>query len=795
MYRFLWLIGLLIVSGVIQAQDTPETDDFYIVYYEDERPNHLNNVIWFRNVCLEAFMLLNPDVVLNDIQYGDQLRLPHIYPPCTYQEERGDGYYNQLRLKYYEAGEWLETPYYTDVMFTSLQSLEEIEQQYNICLDDLLPENILLQHFEDLPQYTNGSIPVFLPSDAPPCYPEQPKTAVKISDISPLYFVENHQICIEELRSQHYYLGYFYNNTFHRSDQEVDFILPDDALPCYNEQGQRLIYYDEMGNILETPFYSDLPIYLVSRQETLSQVAEKTGVCLMDLLRINYFPHTPIDAVFEVFIPPARPCPDDVKAVQVNARFRDLGSIATDLNICPEVLLALNPQFQPTSTFWTLGNRLFGDTGIAQEIWVIVPSDETPCYRMYSATKDQPIYEIELETNVCYEDYIFPRYYINYLRMISQDVVISMRLDAQPCYNEQGFRREYVKQQSEQRRLMPEELPYIEDMQIHHSTHGETVYSISQQYNVCVHDLLRTNNNLTYTRPATFPVYIPNTRPCYDEETGLPLIYEDANGNPLDPPQVDDQLIYYGSQTLGYMSYYYNVCLNRILEANQAKARYYEHESYLGWIIPTDRPPCYDERGAQIHYVCYDQPIDFTRSYRRENPPRRPNIDGAYCYPINDPDTVIWYDNAPYQIIHYRDKLSQSRAFTAWCYGVSLEAIDAINAEPAILEILPLYHRAIPQATRDCYLDDPQILDGQILHTVENQQTLYEIGATYNMPHQWIAYVNDIGAQGNIWRGQQLIIPSIGTWNQIYFIGGIVLGVVITSLLGGVMIWRRNKQR
>jgi hypothetical protein len=98
--------------------------------------------------------------------------------------------------------------------------------------------------------------------------------------------------------------------------------------------------------------------------------------------------------------------------------------------------------------------------------------------------------------------------------------------------------------------------------------------------------------------PEGYPTFIPDTRPCYDEATGMPLIYEDENGVPLDEPRVGDKLNYYGTEPFGHVSHYYNVCENRIRDANAAKLAGEAH--YLGWIIPHDRPPCYDEDGYVI---------------------------------------------------------------------------------------------------------------------------------------------------------------------------------------------------
>ncbi len=63
--------------------------------------------------------------------------------------------------------------------------------------------------------------------------------------------------------------------------------------------------------------------------------------------------------------------------------------------------------------------------------------------------------------------------------------------------------------------------------------------------------------------------------------------------------------MHYSSQIWGGMTYIYNVCINHIEDANRAKLD--GETSYLGWIIPADRPPCYTGNGTRINYACYAQ--------------------------------------------------------------------------------------------------------------------------------------------------------------------------------------------
>ncbi|MEQ8672485.1 MAG: LysM peptidoglycan-binding domain-containing protein [Aggregatilineales bacterium] len=324
------------------------------------------------------------------------------------------------------------------------------------------------------------------------------------------------------------------------------------------------------------------------------------------------------------------------------------------------------------------------------------------------------------------------------------------------------------------------ELQYA-DMAIHIFAEDDTAYSVSRQYNVCVTDLLNANPPLVGSMLTGLPTFIPNTRPCYDSETGMSLIYEDVNGSPLEEPQVSERLTFFGGQSLLRLSSYYNVCANRIWDANQNK--FDPEDGYLGWIIPTDRPPCYDQDGEPIDYVCYDQPIDFSRDYRNVAETLTFNVDGTHCYDLDNPETIIWYNNQPYKMLDYGNKLFESRAFTAWCFAVSLEEMNAINNNADVVAILPSYARIIPLPTRDCYLQQAEVQAGQALHIVASGETLVSIANQYDKSPRWIAGVN--GIENNmIWVGQSLIIPH-GTsltklWGFIYVLNS--MAFIILSL-------------
>jgi LysM repeat protein len=779
---------LLIVSSSVLAQDYPS----YLAYYEDENPGQLDTTLTYtHNICLEAVLRLNPDLDINNITYGDELRLPvgqacYQYDQSAYGRSFGDGY--PPRLKYYEHGKWLEQPYYSDdVVYVRPTTLDDIALKYNLCMDDLLAENILLHDFERYKTYALESLDVFIPDDAPPCDPNwtaptAPVTTITIempeNDITPLFFVNHYNLCPEEIPALRWRNYTFWS----QSDNEaVSIEIPKKSWSCYSEAGQRLRYYDNQGRRLEAPVYSDLAVYIAAPGETLPAIADKMGVCLLDLVRVNHFVNLPLGVEVELFIPPAWSCLQDVEARLINATLTDITSIAHSTNICPEILLPLNAHFSQLRDSWYLDEGIYDSSGFYN--WLVTPINAHPCYFQIQPHAGDSIFDVERAFNICYEEF---QRQLHGRIIPNEDLTFYIRHDTLPCYNEAGQRLHYPNDFSSSRKT-PIQRPevYYADRSIHIFQREDTVYSISQAYNVCVSDLLKANPMLVSAMPTGYPTFIPSVRPCYDEASGRPLIYETVNGQSLSEPHVDHRLMYYGSQPIGYISHYYNVCANRIEDANWAKKN--RITTYLGWIIPTDRPPCYDADGSAINYVCYRHPIDFHVDYSRFREPINFDNDGTHCYDLALPETLVWHQNKPYKVLNYEDDMLTSRVFMAWCFGVSLTEINAINEDSKILSLLPFHWRAIPVPTRDCYIQNPGVLDGHTLHTVEIGEALSSIARRYEIPYQWIAVVNDLDSQNTIYPGQTLIIPDAPTFRHFYFLIG-----AVSVLLASWAYWRRQ---
>lgn len=805
MLRYFLLCLLLLLSGLTAFAQEPPADT-KIIFYDDVYVNRLDWFLVRQNICLERVLQLNPELDIHNMTYGEPIIVPRNEPCYLYKSQSLLFSHNQRwhfktgqnpRLKYYEKGQWLDHPYYTDNMFyispygLGIPYVEDLARKLRVCVDDLLAENALLQDADNYFAFsTNGTtLDIFIPQGEPSCDPPPTQSGYKqifVSQlngrIKPKFFADTFNVCAEEILDA---------RLFFVSDNAQDYslVVSRDAKPCYDEEGQRLRYFDEMGRKLDEPIYSDLPVYVTQPEDTMVAIAQRFDVCISDLIRINGFVNMTLYGELELFIPPSRPCPADIEAVQVvHTPLQETSHLT---NICKDVLLDLNAPLAFYEDPYRYNRRYSNLTPVNNELeWLIVPTDPSPCYQTYEAKQGESLYDIENKLNRCHEEFTYAmgaNVYDNTIQ--SLDTTVYVPLDSLNCYDAEGLRLYYPPKST--LRYAYYKTPYratqeliYTDMILYTVQRGDTVYSISQAFNVCVKDLIITNGWIN--REEGQRIFIPQTLPCYDESTGLPLIYEDEKGNWLDEPIVSDHLIDYGG--LLEAPQIYNVCINRIEDANRAKLE--NQANYPGWIIPTDRPPCLDDDNRLIEYVCYAEAVEMSADYRGTG--LSFDNEGTHCYNIDAPETAIWYEGQPYQLVRYRDSILRSRVFTAWCYGVSQDEINAINAEDEVLGMLPFFARLIPMPTRDCYLDHPEILENStIVHTVENGETLSSIGKLYDMPYQVIAYANDLDADNNIWIGQSLIIPEYPTWRDLLTLVGGISSIVLFF----VVIYQRRHRR
>jgi len=623
MKKLCWGIFFVMIFGLAgqgEAQEPPPPydGDFFAYYYVDDHPYALNNMLLSGNSCLESFMRLNPDIVIYDIPYGTLIRMPrrencYDYSVYPYSDHMNAFLYGKkgipLRLKFYENGKWLDEPYYSDdvVYISGYKTVEDIAKAYNICLDDLLAENYLLHHF-DAYRKLLSSLDVFIPDYYPRCYldsSEQPPIKVVLDETGVItlsgntysfsldLFAKIYNVCAEEVVDypllQRLYSSY---------SSDIEISIPTDAPPCYNEQGQRLKYFDENNQLLETPVYTDLPIYIAAPQQTIQEVATITGTCIIDLMRVNQFIDLPMNYAVELFIPPVKPCPTDIQWLEV---YRPtLLNVALAQNICLKTVAELNPYLTDSPKYAKIFYRYYSYYGNS-----VVFIKDDPCYQQHTIYAGESIYDVEKRLNICYEDFFYDD-----IPQQGDDKVIYTALDVLPCYNEQGQRLQYPLDYDYHRIYSNWQLdetkhfsPVYTPMQVYLVEWSDSLYEISRHYNVCVEDLLRVNPPLRHrVPPANYPVFIPQVHPCYDEETGLQFIYIDENGELLPEPILSDKLIHYFGSIPYHLPYYYNVCWNRISDANEGKYDENWNSRYWGLIIPTDRPPCYDDNWLVIDY-------------------------------------------------------------------------------------------------------------------------------------------------------------------------------------------------
>lgn len=669
MRPFLTLVIVLILTALVAPvshaqRDTiaPPVGGVETIYVETPIEALLYTELLL-NVCAERFFTLNPRLKPNQVlDYGLPIKVP-ISEDC-YSFNRKP-FVSISRMKYFEGNQWLQQPYYNDLVaylyfhqipdtdlfgtyggfrttflsnidVTDIYSYQSIaENSLGYCLEDLLPENYLWQIYslEELSFIGRFSIPAFLPYDYHSCEseyfkrlqrhePNPPRiVALNNSQNLPAYFRDEFNICHEEINYAQWDL------TGYASIQYPDHIyqirLPSNTINCYNDDGKRLRYFDDEGNRLLQPIYSDLPVYHVPPNTTWPEIAQRYGSCLIDLLRLNNFVDLPIGVDIDILIPPQRTCPNDLIVEQISRT--DLSIFPYPTVLCHEEVDTYNPHINIS---YHERNRLVAD--LDQKIWIIRPINGSQnCYREVPIYRGETVYDIEKRINVCHEVFLWLHqeghpYNVN----LDANESVYHHIDALPCYDENGHRLQYIRPNrrtfspfgvesgfpahgwldfKQSVGLVNPSSHVTEYRPVHIMGQGEYVYDISRRYNVCVHDLINLNPVLIDKRKAGAPIFIPENTPCYHPLTGQQFIsaYGDDGFGLTD--KVSPYVIHYQFHQLAsvYMSYYYNVCINHIEDANRAKLD--GEISYLGWIIPTDRPPCYTGNGSRIDYACYAQ--------------------------------------------------------------------------------------------------------------------------------------------------------------------------------------------
>ncbi len=113
--------------------------------------------------------------------------------------------------------------------------------------------------------------------------------------------------------------------------------------------------------------------------------------------------------------------------------------VAIEYNVCSETIAQLNSHlirhnYESKAVYWNNDRKHL----------VLMKND--PCYQSHSVVKNTSLYDLERQLNVCVEEFIIHTPYgqfEGFSRLARRDLIIYTRLDAPPCYDEQGRRLFY----------------------------------------------------------------------------------------------------------------------------------------------------------------------------------------------------------------------------------------------------------------------------------------------------------------------------------------------------------------
>jgi hypothetical protein len=290
----------------------------------------------------------------------------------------------------------------------------------------------------------------------------------------------------------------------------------------------------------------------------------------------------------------------------------------------------------------------------------------------------------------------------------------------------------------------------------------ESLYSLSQQYNVCMEVILDASGMPLYPDHSEGILHsIPlDKTPCYDvhgQRLNVPeeMVYKPQAGesfldiaqkynicmdslwdaNPVmdywdgasyrmpdvifiphvKPCEFTRTLTSRSNMSLLGLATLTNICRNQIDKVNphlglseadpQETYRFAEKIAAGKTIIIPERPPCYrllsQESIEQIHYVCYVVPVTSESDFTGHIPPVNMSLQGdlPYCYEITE-DMTVFYENTPYSLYNRRD------------YGYSNDIADCHGIEQGLMAQLnedkPWHMEGyflIPQPHKECDIE------------------------------------------------------------------------------------------
>lgn len=391
------------------------------------------------------------------------------------------------------------------------------------------------------------------------------------------------------------------------------------------------------------------------------------------------------------------------------------------------------------------------------------------CQRV-TVKNDVSLYELSRQQNVCME--VIQPVSVGGRRVASykpfDEYTFDIPEQSPACYDTQGKRIGH------------------HDREVYETNISESMIDVAKKHGVCVQDLLLANPHVIiwpYVENYSRHVFIPETPPC--DFTTVTHVTQPG----------DD---------LWLLSYIYNVCFNRLYDANIALFTKYDGRPLPAGVTITipNRPPCYTYKvycggryREEAEYVCYQEPVDFDRDYTGTEPPVSP-------VPFSDKETCYTMKNGMTTLFNNKKLTLFKRGgypfyMIAACYGITVDALFDESTKNYPPEVRPDGWLVIPDAQRDCELEDDQgwrnwyperrakigQLDDKGLYTVNFDDTLSSVGRRFGYLPSMIAAENGLEAPYTIYPYQELRMPQMPS---LYDIGKAVLyvGGVGAAMIG-----------
>lgn len=554
----------------------------------------------------------------------------------------------------------------------------------------------------------------------------------------------------------------------------------------------------------------------VASWQALHDTLRERNLCFESIVEFNHFEKLMRNQITEIAVPLDAPaCYEDGKRmmlynelghalqepVYVDTPFIEYDGSISEMPVSPYDYAA--HEGYCTGDFNNANRHLW--MGLTDGVDVFIPEDMRRCDRV---TTSGTLLDISREYDVCVWDLMSANVggYDTWQAYTRIDIDIPVNVP--PCYDADG-------------------LPVDGDYQtVHMSEPSESVFDIAVQYDVCMSDLYEANPHMQQpVRHAPAYVFIPDTEPC------------DYAGDPATVTHVVQSW-----DTLYSLSYTYNVCLNRILEANASVIELASNSEspntkgithYLGQNIydpepgteleiPVGRLDCYDL--SNVHnpvvqrYVCYSEPVDLSRDYTGHDPVISPvpQSDDAHCIKFDGEGTVIidnerrfasWKfqqvepiimaDCLGIDIYEYTQVLQDSRTVQALVSAGVTDAtlpLDLIEDTdcPLIKGTPAEFTQYYGKARAELYAAYEAELAPGATYIVRPGDTLDSIAEKSGYLPWMLAAYNDIPNPDLIVPGQRLKLPWYPRVPVLALIAGVLLGAGATM---AIINFRRRGRR